>query len=534
MTSVTVADSLVARIRGVAAAAPGAVVCVLDAAGRVLDQSGTAGASSGPAFEVRFQGGLRAIARLPEGCDEAEALALRVALETLARCEELEAELRSMDDGSAKLMEQISLLHETLPNLSSADSTEEVVGRGLSACMTATNVRRAVYVERGRDGFAHVLAHFERDDAGQPLATPYPLPERVPADRGIVGKALSNGDRSVWSTVSSSAEERDDLAPESLCVRQILAVPVTYCDGANTETLGAILLFDTTLREDGGEERGLGTDDQQLANTVAVMLGSVLGVRRAAEFGKELSMAHEIQAQILPASAARVPGFDVAGDYRSWGDVGGDYFDYVPLQDGRTLAVIADVSGHNLASGMMMVSARATLRTLAQIHRDPAKLFTELGASMHQDLSRTERFITAAGVAMDPEGGAIEIVNAGHNPPMLYRSKDRTVRAIESDSTVLGFLPDVAYDSVRVELEPGDCLLLYTDGVTEATNGDDDMFGEDRLQTVLAASAQRGASDVVAMVMASVHAFRKPGQSGDDITLVAIRRAGGNKGARKE
>ena len=520
------------RLRDIAAAVPGVSICVVDVDGRVVCQEPEASpAGTRRAFEVALPGALRAVVRVPEQCDASEELVLRAALETLARCEELEEELRSMDTGSAQLMEQISMLHETLPNLCAKESTEEVARAGLEACMAATNVRRAVYVERGRSGFAQVRSYVERSEDGSIAKAAYPLPERMPQDRGLVGKALASGGRSVWLSVSPRDEDRDDLAPESLAQRQALAVPVTFHDGEALEVIGAILLVDTVEGDASSEERGLGSEVQQLANTVAVMLGTVLGIRRSAEFGKELSMAHEIQAQILPACAARVPGFDVAGDYRNWGDVGGDYFDYVPLQDGRTLAVVADVSGHNLASGMMMVSARATLRTLAQGHADPAQLFTELGRSMYLDLSRTERFLTAAGVALQPDSGVVDIVNAGHNAPLLFRSKDRSVHAIESESTVLGFLPDVDYGSVRVELEPGDCLLLYTDGVTEATNGDEEMFGEDRLRTVLAASAQRGASDVVAMVMAAVHAFRKPGESGDDITLVAIRRNGARKGA---
>ncbi len=531
--STGVADARAERIHSIAAAALGVSICVVDADGRVVLHTKECGlAAARPAFEVSLPGGQRALVRAPEAMSHADLLVLRVALEAVARCEELEEELRSMDDGSAQLMEQISMLHDTLPNLSAGATTEEVARAGLFACMAATHVRRAIYVSRDRGGFAQVLAYLERDASGSPVALTYPLPDRIPTDRGLVGTALSSGDRSVWLTVSKQDEDRDDLAPESLAMHEALAVPVTYHDGAELESLGAILLLDTVLDTNGSAARGLGSEDQQLANTVAVMLGAVLGVRRSAEFGKELSMAHEIQAQILPAQAARVRGFDIAGDYRNWGDVGGDYFDYVPLQDGRTLAVVADVSGHNLASGMMMVSARATLRTLASRHSDPALLLTEMGRSMYQDLSRTERFLTAAGVALEPGSGAIEIVNAGHNAPMLYRSKDRSVHAIESDSTVLGFLPDVEYSSVRIQLEPGDCLLLYTDGVTEASNGDEDMFGEDRLRTVLAASAQRGAADVVAMVMAAVHAFRKPGESGDDITLVAIRWPGPSKEER--
>ena len=133
-------------------------------------------------------------------------------------------------------------------------------------------------------------------------------------------------------------------------------------------------------------------------------------------------MAQAIQGQILPRGPATVPGFDLAGDYRTGGEVGGDYFDFLPLADGRTMAVIADVSGHDLASGMIMVSARATLRTLATRCSDPAVLFEMLAAGMHQDLWRTERFLTAAAAVLEPGGKRVEIVMAGDNELLLYRA----------------------------------------------------------------------------------------------------------------
>jgi serine phosphatase RsbU (regulator of sigma subunit) len=243
--------------------------------------------------------------------------------------------------------------------------------------------------------------------------------------------------------------------------------------------------------------------------------------------GKELSMARTIQRQVLPDEPARVAGFDVAARYEACGAVGGDYFDYARLADGRTLVAVADVSGHNLASGMVMVAARSTLRALARVHTDAAQLFSGLAAQMHDDLQRTERFLTAAGVALRGGEGAVEYVCAGHNDLLVYRAACDRVERVASQGTILGFLPDFAYEASRIELQAGDCMLLYTDGITEAVDAAGEMFGEERLAGVFAQLAQnRTAQRVVDGIAAELEQFRGGRASDDDVTAVVIRWTG--------
>jgi sigma-B regulation protein RsbU (phosphoserine phosphatase) len=221
-----------------------------------------------------------------------------------------------------------------------------------------------------------------------------------------------------------------------------------------------------------------------------------------------------------------VPGFELAADYRTSGEVGGDYFDYVPMADGRTLVAVADVSGHNLASGMVMVGARATLRTLAAVCDDAGRLMTDLGATMYADLTSTERFITAVGVALRPGEGTVEVVNAGHNEVLWYRAESGLVESLSVEGTVLGFLPGVVYGTQTLQMQAGDCLFLYTDGVTEAQDDSGEMFGEERLVEVVRHACRKGAADVVASVMTAVERYQSDHELGDDITLVAIKATG--------
>ncbi len=505
--------------------AVGAAVQVVGDDGSLVYSCGAAADDAVAQAVCSLPPGGRLQALLPQGCSAEVVDLFDAALRAVARCEGLEQDMHSMNQGLAQLMEQAHELGATVPRLSGKETVTELANEVLEAILRGAGARRAVFLLREpRSDVAEALGYVEATPDGAMRALPYPGDLRVPADEGLLAAALAGGGRAIWHRIGDG-ERPAPGSPESFAAAEVLVVPVACDDGEQRQALGAVFVCDAVGSTEDGGERSFGSQECQFAETFASMLGLILGVRQAAEYGKEMSMAQAIQAQILPSRKAAAPGFDIAGDSRTCGNVGGDYFDFVPFGAGRTLAVVADVSGHNLASGMMMVSARATLRALALRTSDAADLFTELASSMFVDLSRTERFLTAAGVCLDAADGSVEIVNAGHNPPLLWRRGQKSVQRIESDSTVLGFLPEVRYDKVRLTLEEGDSLLLYTDGVTEAVSQDDEMFGDDRLEAVFVQAARHGAEAVVGAVLSAVQAFRRPGEPGDDVTVVAITRA---------
>lgn len=484
-----------------------------------------AAASAG---EGQHDGSALLLRRLPDGstllvsssASGASRAFVEHVLDLLVQKDQLELDMESMNQSSLQLLEQVAMLGETLPRLSAGESDQEIAALGVKACVVAAGVERAVYVRLHEvTGTCEVQVFVENDGIEQAAVKDYAAEEHLVAGEGLLAAVLGAGE-GILMQQAGGLTARDPLG--RLAQRELLGVPVTYGAGDKRVLLGALILFDKS--SSFGVQQSLGSEEGQVAMSFASMLGAVLGARQTAALGKELSMAQAIQAQILPDRPAVVAGFDLAGDYRTSGEVGGDYFDYVPLADGRTLVVVADVSGHNLASGMMMVSARATLRTLAAVRSEPSRVFEDLATSVFEDLTRTERFITAAGVALAPGDRTVEIVNAGHNDLMLFRRRDGAVQRLPSRSTILGFLPESSYEGERIDLRPGDCLLLYTDGVTEAMDQHGAMFGEDRLERVLATAAADGsACDVVAAVLRAVEGFRGPFERGDDVTLVAIR-----------
>jgi serine phosphatase RsbU (regulator of sigma subunit) len=419
-------------------------------------------------------------------------------------------------------MEQVSNFGDTLPKLSAGGSDAEIAALGVGACHRAAEVARVLYLAyHPSKGCCEVVVD-QRSDGTAIGGLELMLPVE-----GFLAELLADG-RTIPRDVAASQRLGTPGSVEHLAERQILGVPVTYGTGDKPVTLGVLLLLDklsTYGRSDGVR---IDNQDVELAQSFAAMLGAVLGARRMAAAGKELAMAQTIQQQILPERAVQLRSFDVAATYFACGAVGGDYFDYVPLADGRTLAVVADVSGHNLASGMIMVSARAMLRTLCGLHTEPKQVFDALAARMYEDLTRTERFLTAAAVALRPGDGRVDYLSAGHNDLLVWRRATDRVERIASDSIILGFLREPDYTQQSLQLAPGDCLLLYTDGITEAMNAESEMFGDDRLASVFAQLApNRSAQRIVDGLVEALEQFRR-GQIGtDDVTAVVVRYTGG-------
>ncbi|HZN39852.1 MAG TPA: PP2C family protein-serine/threonine phosphatase [Planctomycetota bacterium] len=449
-------------------------------------------------------------------------------LTVVADRERLESDMESMNTNSSRLLEQVSMFLETLPQLSAGGDDVEVAALGARACQRAAEVEQVVYLScMPLKGCCEVLVHHVEASARGRLPA-NPLEYVVSSAEGLLADVLADSDGVVLRSVAAPQRLGEPGSPEHLANRQIIGVPVTYGDGDKPVVLGALLLIDkmnTGTRHGDSQQYGeLGSEEVQVAESIAAMLGAVFGARKTAAMEKEFDMAQAIQLQILPERPPVVRGFEIAAQYSACLAVGGDYFDYVPLADGRTLVVIADVSGHNLASGMMMVSARAMLRTLAAVHGEATQIFGALAASMFKDLTRTERYLTAAGLALRDNGRIVDYVSAGHADLLVYRAATGRVERLNSEGTILGFVPSPLYTSRSIELSRGDCMLLYTDGVTEAAGIDDELFGDDRLEALFARLApNRQAQRIVDGIVRALDYFRRGRAVTDDVTAVVIQ-----------
>lgn len=239
-------------------------------------------------------------------------------------------------------------------------------------------------------------------------------------------------------------------------------------------------------------------------------------------YEKEMEQAAEIQRSLLPPNSPRFPGLDVAGHSMPSRSVGGDYFDYLRLPDGRPAVLVADVAGKGLPAALLMTSLQARVQILAETEIDPGSFVTRLNRSVSRHCPGN-RFITFFMAVYNPDNGEVLYANAGHNPPYLLGA-DRKVSILEGGGPPLGILRNMTYATQSCPTNSGDTLMLYSDGVTEAVNAAGEEFGDERLIAALIQTHGSGAEDIIGGVRSVLAAFVKDTPAFDDVTMVAVRR----------
>ncbi len=295
-------------------------------------------------------------------------------------------------------------------------------------------------------------------------------------------------------------------------------------------THGARALETTGLRRDGSAvELDIAFTEMRMGEQLwlVAFFRDVTERRRAEEelrrSRQEFAAAREIQQRLFPKAAPELPGFDIAGASHPADAAGGDYFDWLPMSDGAMGLVIADVSGHGVGPSLLMAEARAYLRPLARRHSDPAEILNRANELLADDLG-SERYITLALVRLDPVRRSITYASAGHPPGQLI-SADGTIRkTLPRTGRPLGRQGSAPYlASPEIPLNPGDRLLLVTDGIDEAMRADGECFGLDRAVDVIRNGTEASALSLVERLAEAARAFTAPEPQADDLTIVVMR-----------
>lgn len=263
---------------------------------------------------------------------------------------------------------------------------------------------------------------------------------------------------------------------------------------------------------------GRGTTNLVLRNQLSSALAAL---------DQELQVVGRIQRSLLPQELPEIPGYDLAAHYMTSTRAGGDYYDFFPLPDGRWGLFIADVSGHGTPAAVIMAITHAVAHAQPGTHSPPATLLSYLNDALARSYTRDGSFITSFYGVLDPRDQTLTYSNAGHNPPRLVRS-GQVLSLDDNGSLPLGIFEGEGYTQDTVKLEPGDLLLLYTDGITEASpprvgNAERRFFGLDRLDTLLLNRQGISAEGCIYDIKAAVAAFAEGAPPADDQTLIAIR-----------
>jgi len=243
-----------------------------------------------------------------------------------------------------------------------------------------------------------------------------------------------------------------------------------------------------------------------------------LGAARLEMQDQELERAREIQESLLPKEIPQLPGFEVATAWRPARMVGGDYFDVLKLDEKRLAVCIADVVGKGVSPALLMANVQATVRAFARDSGSSARMCSRVNSVLCGNIS-PEKFVTFFCGILDADQRTLQYCNAGHPSPILASSD--SIRQLPAGDAALGVFPGWEYRDSMVRLNPGDRLLLFTDGISEASGSDGQEFGEERLAALAKANGASPAHELNSRVLAHVSDFCK-GQFHDDATLLVI------------
>ncbi len=256
----------------------------------------------------------------------------------------------------------------------------------------------------------------------------------------------------------------------------------------------------------------------------AVQLESERDLR--ARFDQELSIARAIQSSLLPDQPPSIAGYDVAAIWTPALQVSGDFYDFLPLLDGRWGITVADVADKGVPAAIYMTLARTIIRAIGlgrTTRRTPHQVLERANEIIVAD-ARTDMFVTAFYAVLDPTSHTVCYASAGHCPPLLLRYHDHSVEWMRGRGLPLGVLANVELLERDLFLQAGDVIVFYTDGITEAMNADSDLFGNERLQQAIVSAHHYDAHTVMQSIIDAVQSFVAGQEQSDDLTLVVLRR----------
>jgi sigma-B regulation protein RsbU (phosphoserine phosphatase) len=415
------------------------------------------------------------------------------------------------------------------------------IGEALSADMRAEDLNRVIAEGATRiteaDGGAVYLAQLKGDSIRRGYGTPegtvlFPLPKEaeknqdvlatflrwhtVPPGEGIIG--------AVWREGIPLLVSGDDPRLPEGAFSSVMVAPLSF----GGQRLGVLYV---TRR--AGNELFLQSSFaifKSIAEQSAFALHSAAVFHEAAEkrrLDEDLAVAHEIQRILLPNSAPEVAGYQIAGINIPAKQVSGDYYDYLLVDQQHCGVAIADVSGKGVPASLIMAMCRSVLRIQATGQLSPAKVLHEVNAQLFPDI-KEDMFISMAYAILDQQSNEIRLCRAGHDAPLLFRASDKSVSRINPPGMALGIDGGQVFERVTTNftftLQPEDCLILYTDGITEALDSQGDEFGLQRVIESVLASANDGAAAIITRLTDDLRAFIGPHPQNDDITLIAIRK----------
>ena len=408
--------------------------------------------------------------------------------------------------GLRELLARLKLLCDIGALARREEPLRDLLGRALDALLAAfPHARCAAVYSSDAGGHLTSIAQCCRAK---------PLPELVHAD-AFLHEALRH---------EAGIAVVDEANREALAARlqladlpsAVLGMPIRI----GNQILGALYLDSTQ------SAHAWRAGDHELFTGVAGQLAWLIATQRASSPERaielhDLALARRIQQRFLPQAPPDIGGFRIAESYAAARVIGGDYFDFFNYRDGRAGIVIADVSGKAVSGALYMARLSIQVRTLARHTSGPTELLSELNRKLYQELE-PGMFVTMLAAALEPESGTLEFSCAGHPSPLLRMPDGKIAELATPGALPLGAMNDAQFPEHRATLPPGSCVLFYTDGLDEAHNGQQELFGKARVIEALAHSGE--AQEVLDSLLADLARFTAGEAQSDDLTLIVMTR----------
>ena len=426
---------------------------------------------------------------------------------------ELQQRLEMLEQENRRLrrsVQELSLLNDLAREIGASNDTDEIM---------RTIVRRAIRNLQAEQGVI-TLIEDRNDDPMTTLVRTGGTSEELDPLRlndSLMGWMMHNRRPLLLNDPRNDDRFRGTRWEES--VETVLCVPLLL----RSRLVGILTIYNKKV------PGGFTEDDQRLLAIIATQSAQIIENARLvqeekalARMRQELRLAHEIQTSLLPTAPPEIPGYDVAGLSRPAQTVGGDYYDYLTLADGCYGLCVGDASGKGLPASLLMAGVQATLRGQASWTTSPSTCLNRANDLLSQ---RTRRgsFVTLFYGVLDTDAHVMHFANAGHNRP-LFCTAAGEVRRLELGGVMLGFMSGFSYEEGHLAFGPGDVLLLYSDGVTEAMNTGRDQFEEQRLVDLVRQYRAATARELIDHVVAAVRAHAGPAPPSDDLTVLALKR----------
>jgi phosphoserine phosphatase RsbU/P len=413
-------------------------------------------------------------------------------------------------EGLTRAVRELSVLNELAREIGAATQASAVMERLVRSAVQAVEAEQGV-ITLLDPATSQPLRTLVRDMAGDVTARPQHIHSQLLGWMQLHKRPLLlNAPREDPRFPGLEWDER---------IRSVLATPLMV----RASLIGALAVFNKRHDADFAQE------DQRLLTILASQSAQVLENARLheeevahARMMEEMRLAAMIQTDLLPRAAPDVPGYDLAGASTPARVVGGDYFDFLPLADGRMVFCVGDVSGKGLPAALLMANLQATVRGQL-LHGPPAEVCVESSNRLLCRSSAPERYATLFLGLLDPERHLLTYCNAGHNPPFLAAPGDGVSR-LRASGRAIGFFEDSTYRCETVPFPEGGCLVVYSDGITEAENEEEVEFGEARLEALVRTHHDRPAAGIVELIKHAVEAHLSGRPPGDDRTLLVVRR----------